>query len=177
MTSNRLRSIALATSTALTLGAAHAQQEFIQLSAPRTSLTLAEGTVRFPFSYRAIAPESGRKMYDSPVVKGYYDKLVDLARGQGYSRACLSRQIYHLAGTDRTLASSEASWVSALQGAPTRYTLVSTVPLAAFSVQGDTVQGKVYQFKVPGVNVLNTFAFFRYDNADITWVLECGSGR
>lgn len=161
----------------LTLGTAAAQTEMIRLSAPRTSLTLAEGTVRFPFSYRGIAPESGRKMYDSPVVKQYFDRLAELARGAGYNRACLSRQIYLLSGSDGSLSGAETSWVSALQAAPVRYALQDRVALETFAVDGDTVSGKAYLFKPAGANVLNTFGFFRYAKGAKTWVLECGSGR
>lgn len=170
-----LTALALAALPGLT--SAYAAQTFIRLLNPTQTYVTGKGVVKFGFSYQPVAPESGRAMYRDPVVQSNFAQLKALAEDRGYSRSCLSRELHLIGGTGAAdLKGKETQWVGTLQKLQ-GYTLQARVELPPYQAEGETISGTAYLLKVPGVKVLETYAFYRYKKANKSWVLMCGSGR
>ncbi|SMB88348.1 hypothetical protein [Deinococcus hopiensis] len=165
------------TASLLALTFASAAQTYIQLLNPTQSYVTGRGMVKFPFSYQPVAPASGPAMYRDPVVQGNFDQLKRLAESNGYSRSCVSRELHLISGGGLgALKASEMQWVGTLQKAQ-GYTLQRQVSLPTYRAEGETISGTAYLLKVPGLKMLETYAFYRYQKANKSWVLVCGSGE
>lgn len=156
---------------------ASAARTSIHLLSPTQTYVTGRGVVKFPFRYQPVAPESGPAMYRDPVVQSNVDQLKALAEDRGYRRSCLSRELHLIGGTGASdLESKEAQWVSTLQNRQ-GYTLQARVEFPTYRAEGETISGTAYLLKVPGLKVLETYAFYRYQQANHSWVLVCGSGQ
>ncbi|GGJ51722.1 hypothetical protein GCM10008938_42190 [Deinococcus roseus] len=152
--------------------------EYIHLLQPTTVYVAAQGKVNFPFTYQSVAPESGSKMYQSGTVKAYFEQLKEVAVSNGYTRACISRELHYLPGKNQQdLKTRETQWISAFKKSPTFYTVLDQVKIPAFETTEGRVDGTIYLLKVPGLKMTEAFGFFNDDGRKHTWVLQCGSGR
>ena len=168
--------VTLTASLLATLSVASAAQTYIRLLNPTQTYVTGQGVLKLPFSYQPVAPESGRAMYRDPVVQGNFEQLGALAGAQGFRRDCQSRELHLIPGRDSAdLKAKEGQWISALQSAQ-GYTLRAQAALPPYSAEGETVSGTAYLLKVPGLNVLQTYGFYRYAKAHKSWLLVCGAG-
>lgn len=155
-----------------------AQSEYIQLLQPTSTYVSGKGMVRFPFTFRSVAPESGRKMYQSEIIQHYFEQLKQAAIENGYSRACISRELHHLSGKSKQdLKTKETQWIAAFKKSPTFYTVLDQINITPFQSTEGRVDGTIYVLKVSGLNMTETFGFFNDDDRRTTWVMQCGSGR
>ncbi|GEM46725.1 hypothetical protein [Deinococcus cellulosilyticus] len=155
-----------------------AQSEYIHLLQPTSSFVSAQGVVRFPFTFQSVAPESGRKMYQSQVIQYYFEQLKQAATENGFSRACISRELHHLTGRSKQdLKTKETQWIAAFKKSPTFYTVLDQINIPPFETTEGRVDGTIYVLKVPRLNMTETFGFFNDDDRKNTWVMQCGSGK
>lgn len=157
---------------------ATAEKSTVQLLPSRQELVTAEGVVRFPFSFQSVAPESAEQMRDDPVIQTYFNQIKRLGQSNGYVTMCTQRHIYLLRSANSgTLAGMTNSWISTVQRRPTFYQPLGKASFGPQVTQGETITGKLFAFSLPQYpTLIRVYAFYTYQKAGLTWVLEC-SGR